>query len=119
MLPYPNYFVIGPNIRGFAAAGATNYFPEGEEESNGGEMAELKTYVVSKMLWDPTLNDTALVAEFLAGYYGPAAGSMREYMDAFVEAAAPSAAGGGGERRFARGDCVRVADRVWARGGWG
>jgi hypothetical protein len=47
-------------------------------------------------------------------------------MAAFVDAAAPSASFGdggtdepGGERRFAPGACVRVADRVWAEGGAG
>ena len=39
----------------------------------GGELAELKTYLITKLLWDQTLNETALIDEFLAGYYGAAA----------------------------------------------
>ena len=82
-------------------------------------MAELKTYVLSKLFWDPSLNDTALVHDFINGYYGPAAGSVREYMEAFVETAAPSAAGKGKERRFVVGACVQVEARPWAAGGKG
>ena len=31
-------------------------------------MAELKTYVLSKLFWDPSLNDTALIEGFMHGY---------------------------------------------------
>ena len=116
MIPFPNYHILGPNIKGFAEAGATNYYPEGETESNGGEMAALKTYIISKLLWDPAANATALTTEFLDGYYGKAAGAMQEYIDAFTDAAAPSSAG---ERRFAKQACVEVGDRPWAKGGRG
>jgi hypothetical protein len=119
IVPFPNIYALGPNIKGFAKAGATNYFPEGNAESNGGEMAELKTYVITKLLWDPTLNDTALIEEFIAGYYGPAGNSVQEYVDAFAEAAGPSAGGTGEERRFLDSACVNVADRPWATGGKG
>ena len=67
------------------------------------------------MLWDPTLNDTALISDFLEGYYGPAAVHMRAYMDVVADAASPSS----DEVRFAQGDCVHVADRQWAAGGEG
>ena len=40
-------------------------------------------------------------------------------MDAFVEAAAPSAPGKGKERRFVVGACVQVEARPWAAGGKG
>lgn len=110
---------LGPNIKNFAKAGATNYFPEGNSESNGGELAELKTYIITKLLWDPTTNDTALIEEFVSGYYGAAGPSVQEYVDAFAEAAGPSAGGTGEERRFLGGACVNVADRPWATGGKG
>ena len=89
-------------------------------------MAELKTYIVTKLLWNPSLNGTALVHEFVSHYYGPAAPMMQQYIDIFANAAAPSAvypeAGRDGtdvERRFANGECVHVADRPWAQGGQG
>ena len=119
------FSVLAQNIKGFAKMGATNYFPEGEPDSNGGEMAELKTYLITKLLWDPSLNATALVHEFISLYYGAAAPMMQRYIDSFAEAAAPSAkypesASAGHhksvERRFAHGECVRMEDRPWAKG---
>lgn len=118
--------VLAQNIKDFAKMGATNYFPEGEPNSNGGEMAELKAYLITKLLWQPSLNATALVHEFISLYYGPAAPMIQLYVDSFSKAAAPSAvhpdtAGGGNhvERRFALGECVHVANRPWAKGGQG
>ena len=72
--------MLGQNIKDFAKMGATNYFPEGEPDSNGGEMAELKTYLITKLLWNPSLNATALVHEFLSLYYGRAAPMMQLYL---------------------------------------
>lgn len=113
MIPFPNIPVLSQNIKGFAKAGATNYYPEGETESNGGEMSELKTYIITKLLWDPSLDENVLIAEFLEGYYGAAAGAMQDYLDAFADAAAPSSS----EIRFDKGECVQVAARPWASGG--
>lgn len=115
MHPFPNYHVLGPNVRDFASAGATHYYAEGENDSDGGELAELKAFVISKMAWDPTLNDTQLIETFLDGYYGAAANHLREYMRALTDAVAPTSA----ERHFSKGDCVHVAERPWAAGGQG
>ena len=43
-------------------------------------MNEMKDYVLGRMLFDPTLDDAALIAEFLDGYYGAAAPYLMEYM---------------------------------------
>ena len=44
-------------------------------------MAEMKAWMLAKLLWDPQLDDRKLVEAFLAGYYGPAAPFIREYRD--------------------------------------
>ena len=46
----------------------------GNPVSTGGELAELKTHIITKLLWDPNLDSAALFTEFLQGYYGAAAG---------------------------------------------
>ena len=48
---------------------------------DGTDMEELKDWVMSEMMWDPTLDPDVLIAEFLAGYYGKAAPFVRLYMD--------------------------------------
>ena len=49
-------------------------FEEGDEGHRGGDMEELKNWLIGKMLWDPTLDPEALIQQFLAGYFGEAPG---------------------------------------------
>lgn len=43
-------------------------------------MAELKAWVLAKLLWNPRLDDRKLIDEFLDGYFGPAAPPIRQYL---------------------------------------
>jgi hypothetical protein len=43
-------------------------------------MAELRSWMLAKLLWNPGLDEKALRREFLQGYYGPAAGPIGEYL---------------------------------------
>ncbi|MHC4796802.1 MAG: DUF4838 domain-containing protein, partial [Planctomycetota bacterium] len=69
---HPNLRVLGPNIRFFLENNVAGVFEQGAYQSPGAEMMELRSWVLAKLLWNPTLNDTALIKEFLRGYYGPA-----------------------------------------------
>jgi hypothetical protein len=51
----------------------------------GGEFAELRTYLISKLLWDPYANADTLINDFLNGYYGAAAKPIRKYIDLMRE----------------------------------
>jgi hypothetical protein len=79
--PFPNLRVLAPNIRFFEAHGCKGVFEEGNYQFAGGEMAELRTWVLAKLLWNPSLDDKALIEEFAKGYYGPAAPKMLEYVN--------------------------------------
>ena len=49
---------------------------------DGADMAELKNYVLSQMLWDPSQDPAVLIDEFLLGYYGPTgAAFVRAHLD--------------------------------------
>jgi len=78
--PFPNFHVLGPNIRLFRDAGVTLMFQQGSGGSRS-DLSELKQYVIAKLLWDPDRDPDALVDDFLTGYYGAAAGPMRRYFD--------------------------------------
>ncbi len=78
--PHPNLHVLGPNIRFFVDHGVRGIFEQGGYTSPGAEFAELKAWVLAKLLWNPKLDDQALVAEFVQGYYGAAAGPMAKYI---------------------------------------
>ena len=78
--PFPNLHVLQPNIQFFAEHGVNAMFEQGNREV-GGEFAALRAYMISKLLWDPNLDADALVNDFLGGYYGAAAGPIRQYID--------------------------------------
>jgi hypothetical protein len=52
----------------------------------GGEFAELRSYLLSKLLWNPDENVDTLMNDFLRGYYGAAARPIRQYIDEMREA---------------------------------
>jgi hypothetical protein len=80
LMPHPNLRVLGPNVRFFVANGVKGLFEQGAYQSYGAEMAELRAWVLAKLLWNPQLDDRKLVDEFLDGYYGPAAPPIRRYL---------------------------------------
>lgn len=90
ILPHPNLRVLGPNVRFFVEHGVRGVFEQGAYQSYGSEMAELRGWVLAKLLWDPTLDAQKLIDEFLDGYYGPAAGPIREYLKLTHDAVAAS-----------------------------
>lgn len=86
--PHPNWFVLGPNVRFFHQHGVKGLFEQGAYQSHGGEMAEMRAWVLARLLWDPYQDDRKLVAEFLDGYYGkPAARPIGAYLTLLEKAA--------------------------------
>ncbi len=77
--PWPNFQVLGPNIRTFGENKAIGVFEEAQYQSGGGEFDEMKAWVVDKLLWNPDLDVDSLVREFIDGYYGNAAPKVLEY----------------------------------------
>jgi hypothetical protein len=80
VLPHPNLRVLGPNVRFFVDHGVKGVFEQGAYQSYGSEMAELRGWVLAKLLWDPSRDADALINEFIDGYYGPAADHVRAYL---------------------------------------
>jgi len=85
MSPFPNFQVLQPNIRFFVANGVNAMFEQGNGDG-GGEFAELRSYLLSKLLWNPDENVDTLMNDFLRGYYGAAARPIRQYIDEMREA---------------------------------
>ena len=84
--PHPNLRVLGPNIRFLVDNGAKGYFAEALTHSPGLEMAELRSWVLAKLMWDPSLDGWALVEEFVRGYHGPAGKGILAYLDLMHDA---------------------------------
>ncbi len=80
IMPHPNLRVLGPNVKFFADHSVKGIFEQGAYTSNGAEMAELRAWVLAKLLWDPGRNGQELSDEFIDGYYGPAAPHIKAYL---------------------------------------
>lgn len=94
LAPFPNLRTLEPNARLFADSSVQGIMAQGAWESDGhggvalgGEMAELRCWVLAKLFWDPSLDADALIDEFLAGYYGSAGRHVRAYLDVIHDAA--------------------------------
>ncbi|GMV94654.1 MAG: hypothetical protein AMXMBFR82_44320 [Candidatus Hydrogenedentota bacterium] len=86
LLPHPNYQALAPNIRFFVENNCIGLFEQGDTGSSCGDFVELRAWVLAHLMWDPSRDPEALINEFLAGYYGPAAWPLRCYMDRMRDA---------------------------------
>ncbi len=81
LMPFPNLHVLAPNLQFFDKSGAGMIFEQGLRGCKGGELNELRCYVLSKLMWNPYQSADSLVKEFVTGYYGePAAPFILEYI---------------------------------------
>ena len=68
-MPHPNLRVLGPNVKFFVDHSVKGLFEQGAYTSKGAEMAELRAWVLARLLWNPALDGQELIDEFIAGYY--------------------------------------------------
>lgn len=78
--PFPNLHVLKPNIKFFMDNHAYQHFQQANSDV-GHEFAELKTYLISKLLWNIDIDQDSIINEFLEGYYGKASPYIRQYID--------------------------------------
>ncbi|MCH7556248.1 MAG: DUF4838 domain-containing protein [Planctomycetes bacterium] len=80
IMPHPNLRVLGPNVKFFADHNVKGIFEQGAYTTNGAEMAELRAWVLAKLLWDPKRDGQELIDEFIAGYYCLAGPYIKAYL---------------------------------------
>ncbi|MDP4207015.1 MAG: DUF4838 domain-containing protein, partial [Bacteroidota bacterium] len=78
--PFPNQHTLQPNIQFFSKNGAHEHFQQSNTDI-GHEFSELKSYLISRLLWNPNVNADSVKNEFLTGYYKAAAPFIRNYID--------------------------------------
>ncbi len=83
LVPIPNKRILDDNIRLFAANHATGVFEQGTYDTPDGHLSALEAYMMAKFLWNPKYDENLAMNEFLDAYYGPAAGSVRKFIDLF------------------------------------
>lgn len=77
--PFPNFAVMQDNIQFYVNNNATGIFCQGNREK-GGEFAELRSYLLSKLLWNPNCDFEAIMIDFLNGYYGAGGHYLYKYI---------------------------------------
>lgn len=85
LAPFPNLRNLQPNLKLFLANKAQGVFAQGNREV-GGEFAELRAYLLAKLLWNPNIDLDLVLDDFLAGYYGAASLPIRRYIDLMHDA---------------------------------
>jgi hypothetical protein len=81
IMPFPNLYTLKPNITFFVDHHVKGIYEEAAYFGKGMELAELRTWILAKTLWDPSYDTDRAIDEFLKGYYGPAAAPLRRYID--------------------------------------
>jgi hypothetical protein len=82
--PFPNLYTIKPNIKFYTDNQVKGLFMQANDEI-AGEMALLRSYLISKLMWNPDADDKAIINEFLTGYFGPAASFISSYIEKMQE----------------------------------
>jgi len=80
-MPMPNFETLQSHIKDYQNYHAIGIMEEGDYQGIGGEMEELRSYVISKLLWNPDCDVEEVIMDFTDGYYGAAGKFIREYLD--------------------------------------
>lgn len=86
IMPHPNLRVLAPNIRFFVNNKTIGLFEQGDASCSCSDFPELRAWLLAKLMWDPSLDDKALIREFMQGYYGPAAEPLLQYIELYHDA---------------------------------
>ncbi len=80
--PFPDFAEFPADTRLYQRSGVRGIFFQGAyAHGGGGSDAELRSWVMAKLLWNPALDSDKLVTEWMNGVYGKAAEPMRTWFD--------------------------------------
>ena len=80
-MPFPNVYALQGNIKFFRDNNVKELFEQGAYQGRHADFAELKTWLLSKWMWNPELPMKPLLDDFFEGYYGKAAPYIRDYFE--------------------------------------
>ncbi|MES2701458.1 MAG: DUF4838 domain-containing protein [Bacteroidota bacterium] len=84
LAPFPNFHTLQANIQYLHSNGVKGMFVQGSGETYS-EWAELRCYIISKLLEDDKADVNRLTSEFMANYYGAAAPYLQQYISLLQE----------------------------------
>ncbi len=81
LMPFPNFRNVDSSIKTYSKSGVSGIFMQGAYTSNGSSDADLRAWVMARLLWSPGDNLDTLVNEWMRAIYGPAYAPMRAVYD--------------------------------------
>ncbi len=87
--PFPNFRVLRSNMEFFARHHVVGMYPEGNYQSNSGEFAELRAYLLAQCMWNPYMTEDeyqAAIDDFCTGYYGAGGVYVKKFLDFICDA---------------------------------
>lgn len=92
MGPFPNLYTLQPNIHYYYSKGVDYIFEEGFP-NQASEFSELRTYLISQLMWNEHADIKLAMDNFINAYYGPrAAPFIKQYIQQLHSDAATSKA---------------------------
>lgn len=82
--PFPNLFTLKSNVKFYTENNVSALFMQANNEPVA-EMALLRSYLISKLMWNPEADEKGIIDEFLKGYYGAAGQYIGQYIDAMQD----------------------------------
>jgi hypothetical protein len=89
IMPYPNFKVLQSNIRTLRDNHSIGIMEQAAYQSRGGEFSELRSYLISRLLWNPDCDVEKTINDFMYGYYGRSGKFIRQYFDLLHEQITP------------------------------
>ena len=80
LMPYPNLGVQQSNLEFYLANNVDGVYHQGNREKEG-EMARMRTYLLSRQLWDSDIDLESLAAKYIQVAYKDAAKEVAVFMD--------------------------------------
>jgi len=86
-LPIGNLTKMGEDFRLFKQVGVTGFFIQHDAGvSDSHRLADLQTWLVAKLMWNPDQDVEMLIQDFTDAYYGAASETLRQYIALLEEA---------------------------------
>ena len=82
--PFPNTHTFSENYKLFKEKNVKGLFVQGYADVPG-DLSELRQYLLAKLLWDPGIDIEEVTNDFLRGFYGKAAPSIKKYINLLAE----------------------------------
>jgi len=82
--PFPNIHTFSQNYKLFKENDVKGLFVQGYADVPG-DFSELRQYLLAKLLWDVNIDLEAITDDFLRGFYGKAAPSIKKYLNLLTE----------------------------------